>query len=64
MCFQRTDVLTAAHTEHLFHLRTKCIGHKEFKRGYQVLISHELNKYLEDLQIDEFKWIKQKIERI
>ncbi|CAI9283974.1 unnamed protein product [Lactuca saligna] len=43
MCFQRTDDLLGAPTKHLFHLRTECIGHKEFEQGYHVLMSLKLS---------------------
>ncbi|CAI9293938.1 unnamed protein product [Lactuca saligna] len=61
MCFQHTDDLPATHTEHLFHLRFEGLGHFEIERGYHGLISLELSKRLQELQIDEFRWTNFKI---
>ncbi|CAI9290142.1 unnamed protein product [Lactuca saligna] len=55
MCFQCTKDLPSALNEHLFHLRLEYIRHKEFKQGYHVLISLELNKCLEYLDIEEYR---------
>ena len=37
------------------------LSHFELERGYRVLISLELSKILEELQIDEFRWVKHEI---
>ena len=61
MCFQCTDDIPIAPTDHLFHLHMEGLRHIEFERGYHVLISIELRKRLEKLHIDEFRWVKPKI---
>ena len=60
MCFQRTSDLQKAQTEHLFHLRLECMGHKE-EEGFHGLIALELETHLQELGLDDFKWIKDEI---
>ncbi|CAI9286777.1 unnamed protein product [Lactuca saligna] len=55
MCFQRTDDLPSAPTEHLFHLRLEGLGHYELERGYCELISLELSRRLDELKLDQFR---------
>ena len=62
MCFQRTSDLPRAQTENLFHLRLECMGHVE-QDGYHGLIALELVTRLEELGLDDFKWIKPEIIR-
>ena len=57
MYFQRTNDLHVAPTKHLFHLRMEGLCHFKLEREYHVLISLELSKTLEELQIDEFIWL-------
>ncbi|CAI9272071.1 unnamed protein product [Lactuca saligna] len=58
MLFQCTDDLPSALTEHLFHLRLEGLGHYEQERGYRVLISLELSRRLDELKLDQFRWVK------
>ncbi|CAI9282794.1 unnamed protein product [Lactuca saligna] len=55
MCFQRTDDLSSAPIKHLFHLCIEGLNHFELERGYCVLISMELSRRLDELEIDEFR---------
>lgn len=61
MCFQYTEDLPNAPTEHLFNLHLEWMRHKEMERGYHVLISFELNKRLTNLHLGNFKWLKPEI---
>ena len=61
MYFQRTNDLHVAPTKHLFHLRMEGLSYFELERGYRVLIYLELSKRLEELRIDEFRWVKPEI---
>ncbi|CAI9300137.1 unnamed protein product [Lactuca saligna] len=61
MCFQRTEDLPNAPTEHLFNLLLKVIRYKELEKGYHVLISFEHSKHLVDLHLDDFNWLKPEI---
>ena len=61
MHFQRTDDLPAAPTENLFHICMDGIRHKDLDSGYSVPIYLKHTKRLEDLQIDEFGWVKPEI---
>ncbi|CAI9285229.1 unnamed protein product [Lactuca saligna] len=47
--------LLAAPIKHLFHLRLEGLSHFELEKGYHVVISLELSKKFEELQIDEFR---------
>ena len=58
MCFKCTDDLPSAPTEHLFHLRLEGLGHYELEKGYRVLISLEMNRRLDELKLDQFRWVK------
>ena len=61
MCFQRTNDLPSAPTEHLFHLRLEGLGHYEIKRGYHVPIYLDLSRRLDEIKIDQFRWVKPKM---
>lgn len=54
MCFQHTDDLPIAPTEHLFNIHLEGLRHKELELGYDVMISLELSKHLTGLHIDDF----------
>ena len=43
------------------HLLMEGLCHFELKRGYHVMISLELSKILEELKIEEFRWVKLEI---
>ncbi|CAI9272198.1 unnamed protein product [Lactuca saligna] len=55
ICFQRTNDLHSAPTEHLFHLRLERLGHFELERAYHVSISLDLSRRLYELKIDQFR---------
>ncbi|KAL7587597.1 hypothetical protein Lser_V15G38003 [Lactuca serriola] len=61
MCFQRTDELSSAPTEQLFHLCLEGLGHYELERGYRVYISLELNRRRDEWKLDQFRWVKPEI---
>lgn len=61
MCFQRTSDLSAAQTEHLYHLRLECMGHPE-QEGFYKIISVELEeRSAELLAHEEMYWMKDEI---
>ena len=60
MCFQRTSDLPKAQTEHLYHLRLECMGHKE-QEGFHGLIALELETRRQELLQDDYKWMKDEI---
>ncbi|CAI9299469.1 unnamed protein product [Lactuca saligna] len=61
ICFQRTNYLLSAPTEHLFHLLFERLGHYNIERVYHVLISVELNRRLDELKLDQFRWVNTEI---
>ena len=61
MCFQCNDDLPSSPIEHLFHLLLEGLGHYHLERGYRVLILLELNRILDELKLDQFRWVKVQI---
>ena len=62
MCFQRTIKIPNSPTEHLFHLRLECMGHKELELGFHALISIALAERTQELRHEDYIWIKPEIE--
>ena len=61
MCFQRTEDLYKAPTEHLFNLRCECMKFPSLEKGFHYLISNELIIRREELKIEVYSWIKPEI---
>ena len=62
MCFQRTIEIPNSPTEHLFHLRLECMGHKDLELGFHALISLTLAERRQELRQEDYIWIKPEIE--
>ena len=58
MLFKHTSDLPSSPTKHLFHLHLEGLGDFEKERGYCVLIYLELIRRLNELKIDQFRWVK------
>lgn len=59
MCFQRSNDLAKAPTEHLVHLWIECTCHIKLEHRYHFLISLEVNKRKKKLEIYEYFWVKE-----
>ena len=62
MCFQRSEDLAKAPTEHLSNLRHYCMHFPDLEKGFHYLISIKLINRRDELRTVEYAFIKPEIE--
>lgn len=60
MFFQQSEDIPKAPTKHLFHI-LMIYMEKELADSYHWFIPFKLNKRMEDLEMDYYKWVKPEI---